>query len=357
MSLKFLNCKGWHPSNRENQRKIWIAEQKAIDKEQSEKDAAVEVKKQAEIYHYRQIASLKGDKEATTRLNKKTVDFMYAPPPGLAKAAATSEGRTLSSSAHDEGHPPKEDNAVVEFKRKFEKSHNLPSSTLERYVGRKPSEAITMEDQVQRFPMLKDAPVEGEYTSTVKVNFKPMGVVLRNVKCLRCGEWGHQSGDRECSLRDFNPHDAARQAREDPIAYINQVNATTKQDLVLKRAALPVQVTSSEAAKYDILPSPASDEEDEPKQEGEDAEQVFLASLSTKDKKLLLKKLKQQEVGSSSSSRLKKKRKKETKKRARHATGESDSGSSSREDRREARKSMKKEKKKTKKRHKKKSHQ
>lgn len=33
-----------------------------------------------------------------------------------------------------------------------------------------------------------------------------MGVQLRNVRCMRCGEWGHQSGDRECALKDFNPH-------------------------------------------------------------------------------------------------------------------------------------------------------
>jgi CBF1 interacting corepressor len=59
---------------------------------------------------------------------------------------------------------------------------------------------------IERFPFLKDAPVEGEYTNSVKVNFKPMGIRLRNVRCLRCGEWGHQSGDRECALKDFNPH-------------------------------------------------------------------------------------------------------------------------------------------------------
>ena len=33
-----------------------------------------------------------------------------------------------------------------------------------------------------------------------------MGLQIRNVRCLRCGEWGHLSGERECSLRDFNPH-------------------------------------------------------------------------------------------------------------------------------------------------------
>lgn len=63
-----------------------------------------------------------------------------------------------------------------------------------------------METTLERFPFLKDAPVEGACADSVKVNFKPVGKQLRNVRCLRCGQWGHQSGDRECELRDFNPH-------------------------------------------------------------------------------------------------------------------------------------------------------
>lgn len=42
------------------------------------------------------------------------------------------------------------------------------------------------------------------------MTFKPFNKLVRNTRCLRCGEWGHQTGDRECTLRDFNPHDAAR---------------------------------------------------------------------------------------------------------------------------------------------------
>lgn len=44
----------------------------------------------------------------------------------------------------------------------------------------------------------------------MKVTLKPFNQVVRNTRCLRCGEWGHQTGDRECTMRDFNPHDAAR---------------------------------------------------------------------------------------------------------------------------------------------------
>lgn len=80
--------------------------------------------------------------------------------------------------------------------------------------------------------------MEGAYADSVRVNFNPMGRQIRNVRCLRCGQWGHQSGDRECELRDSNPHDAARQVMEDPMTHVT----SAKQQLVLRRAALPLEM-------------------------------------------------------------------------------------------------------------------
>ena len=141
------------------------------------------------------------------------------------------------------------DDAVREFHRKFEKktSHGMEDArdsqrNLERYVGRRPDEPLTIKDQVERFPFLKNAPVEGDYASSVKVNFKPVGRQLRNVRCLRCGEWGHVSGDRECPLKDSNPNDAARQLREDPMTHMMQLHAERKQGLVLKKSAMPLEM-------------------------------------------------------------------------------------------------------------------
>lgn len=28
---------------------------------------------------------------------------------------------------------------------------------------------------------------------------KPFGVQIRMIKCIKCGKWGHQAGDRECT--------------------------------------------------------------------------------------------------------------------------------------------------------------
>lgn len=50
---------------------------------------------------------------------------------------------------------------------------------------------------------------------------KPFGVEIRNVKCLRCGTFGHQSGDRECPLKDaIMPNEESRLKRDDPLTAI-----------------------------------------------------------------------------------------------------------------------------------------
>ena len=47
---------------------------------------------------------------------------------------------------------------------------------------------------------------------------KPFAVEIRNVKCARCGNFGHQSGDRECPLKDsITAIEEERQKRDDPL--------------------------------------------------------------------------------------------------------------------------------------------
>lgn len=169
---------------------------------------------------------------------------------------------------------------MKEFRRKAE-SH-AEQRKLERYVGRRREEPLTIQDQVERFPMLKDAPVEGSYTQSLRVNFNPVGVRLRNVKCIRCGQWGHQSGDRECSMRDQNPNDATRQVWEDPVTEINKLKAT-KQELVFRRGALPLEMQETgKGEEFEILQS----DDDDVRQ----AEDAFLSSLSSKKKRKLARK-------------------------------------------------------------------
>lgn len=55
----------------------------------------------------------------------------------------------------------------------------------------------------------------------IHARVKPFGIEVRNVKCVRCGNYGHQSGDRECPLKDvIMPNEESRLRRDDPLSAI-----------------------------------------------------------------------------------------------------------------------------------------
>ncbi|KAL3758469.1 hypothetical protein ACHAWU_004312 [Discostella pseudostelligera] len=123
-------------------------------------------------------------------------------------------------------------------------------TNLEKAVGRgiTSGSGVTLAQQMERFPMLKGAPrvlpkssgggggedgKESSENDVVGLNFKPLGQVLRNVKCLKCGQWGHSMGDRECGVSGWNPFAAAP----------STAAATT-----MAASSLPPPVASSSAA-------------------------------------------------------------------------------------------------------------
>jgi CBF1 interacting corepressor len=84
---------------------------------------------------------------------------------------------------------------------------NEQLSALEKAVGRRDaSSGLTLEEQIARFPQLKNAPMaKGMSATNVNVNFKPLGTQLRNTRCFVCGVWGHAKGDRECAMSGWDP--------------------------------------------------------------------------------------------------------------------------------------------------------
>jgi CBF1 interacting corepressor len=81
------------------------------------------------------------------------------------------------------------------------------TTALEKAVGgRRPTAALTLDEQIQRFPVLANAPrAKGMTATDIGVSFKPLGSQIRNVKCLACGVWGHSRGDRECRVSGWDP--------------------------------------------------------------------------------------------------------------------------------------------------------
>jgi len=279
MSCQFLNQKSWHVNNKANQRKIWIAEQKHTDDIKRQKERQREFEEEQEYFKNKQKLGM-SEREVEKNKSQETINFMYAPPPGLIT----------------------------------DKTALLPSD----------KDKSDRDLETEKFPFLKNAPVQGIYTENMKITHKPFGIELRNVKCARCGNWGHTSGDRECPMKDFNPNDSQRQKLEDPLTHIQSREMQLhKEKLILKnggRSPIRGGMTENDPNQQ-MLPESES--------ESSDAEREFLATLTPKQKKKLLKKYKEQQKKKKKQDREKETGSSSKKHHKKHKHSSSDSSDSS----------------------------
>lgn len=136
--------------------------------------------------------------------------------------------------------------------------------------------------------------MNGRHAKDMQVRDKPFGVEVRNVRCMRCGAYGHQNTDRVCPKyglsREGDDEDAMAAAAaaasaiagaalqvEDPAQLMQQMQ--TQSGLMLSQRVLG-RVNDPLAANQQILL-------DTP----EDADAAFLASLSDKERQKLFRKL------------------------------------------------------------------
>uniref|UniRef100_A0A1J3IXK9 Putative zinc finger CCHC domain-containing protein n=1 Tax=Noccaea caerulescens TaxID=107243 RepID=A0A1J3IXK9_NOCCA len=214
-SHSFLNQKPWHPLSYPNQRRKWIAEQTHAQHDRRAEEVAREFAQEQEFFKQ---AALISKKEREKIEMMKAVSFMYIRPPGYdpesAKAAeyASEKHEGQSSSTQDPmaddnvGSKPSEAQAGSDLTGK-EKKKPRPKDVFGRTL---PTE--------EEFDVLKNAP---RLETGIAGRAKPFGVELRNVKCLRCGNFGHQSGDRDCPLKDaVMPNEELRLKRDDPLTAI-----------------------------------------------------------------------------------------------------------------------------------------
>ncbi|KAK9697014.1 hypothetical protein RND81_08G009400 [Saponaria officinalis] len=206
-SHNFLNQKPWHPLSYPNQRRKWIAEQTHAHRQRRTEEVSREYLQEQEFLRQTSLLSQK-EKEKVDLM--QAVSFMYVRPPGYnaesAKAAEIVEEKrklgeidpavAASSSAPLESAPVKE-----------EKRKSRPKDVFGRSL---PTE--------EEFAVLKNAP---KLETGVAGRAKPFAVEVRNVKCVRCATFGHQSGDRECPLKDaIMPNEESRLKRDDPLTTI-----------------------------------------------------------------------------------------------------------------------------------------
>jgi len=251
------------------------------------------------------------------------MDFMYKAPAGFSQLAAD------KPSSSEEKAPTVTSTAVVpgEFAGPDNRSGPAPGPSAE-----------------EKFPMLKNAPTEGQYAlgaeSKLAASHKPFGVQLRNVRCSKCNQWGHQARDRECPKfneagqgddwskhtadpmaqgekpelkgkvrRDEEPVPAAAPRRHAGLAdtCVGGGEGTDRPQILLKRSACsPVRGSlQADDPLHQLLESDPEDEESD----DSDIEAKFLAGLTTDQKRELLKRYQ----GSSKKKKDKKKDKKSKK--------------------------------------------
>lgn len=258
--LKFLSKKSFNPQNLSNQERVYVRQQESKLEEERLK------RRERQLTIERDAEELARARDGDSGGKKAALRFMYDAPPGLdddkrnndnahsnnadekkigsnrfsyEKMAGDDDaaaafrrilaGDTGDLDTDDVGNDQSEVNCGVDLTNKASSlilsgsnaevnSTDVKSelSQLEKAVGKRNSNAaLTYEEQIARFPQLKNAPVAikkkgpgGEAGTTSNFNFKPLGAQIRNVRCMVCKVWGHSKGDRECSMSGWNPFSA-----------------------------------------------------------------------------------------------------------------------------------------------------
>ena len=255
--LAFLTKKSFNPANWSNQRQVWEARQKHATEQRliSERESQLKREREEEemarmtggeeeggrkalgfMYEGSRIPGLHREKKDDDHdadendvLSKskgeadEKSDSLFRRQPGDDDAAAAFRAMLARGAVEDAKPSAEEDTdandaaagATVDESQEEKKEHVDHRTALEKAVGRRINSGdLTLTQQMERFPMLKNAPMvlqkpkDGEQQQSNDVaglNFKPLGQVLRNVKCMSCGKWGHSKGDRECEVSGWDP--------------------------------------------------------------------------------------------------------------------------------------------------------
>jgi CBF1 interacting corepressor len=256
-ALKFLNLKSFHPTNKANQRRLFIAQEKEKERLRREAEARKEIEMEQELYESRLLAlqalhsnELQQSKDSMMKrkaelnnaadTNSQTITGEHKRKRKRSrkkKENANTENSDVSNKANGSksieelikadidvqqlrfmyNAPPGLKAALdKELEEKRKQTEGQQKTEEEGYI---PKHMVP--DEV-KFPILKNAPVQGTYTENMKLKHKPFGITLRDVKCTRCGNYGHTNIDRECPLRDKLPVDEKKLAHQDPLFMMQQ---------------------------------------------------------------------------------------------------------------------------------------
>nr|CDS20357.1 Corepressor interacting with RBPJ 1 [Echinococcus granulosus] len=221
----YMCKKFFHPTNFENIKRKWMAEQKEEFDSKREQERLTQYRREQEILENRVLL---GDEKARLGLA-----WMYDQPAVMEPEKETDRNE-----------------AKFEWQRKY------------------------------------NAPRESYCKNSSDVTDQPFGIEVRNVRCMRCKQWGHLNTDRTCPLygQSFTQEPTAGTLRSLDRAKSN----LRKEGLAFKKSA---ESTGLNAIVYKAKRAVSSSHGLDPEAVEHELTVEFLRSLSEKQREKLLKKL------------------------------------------------------------------
>ncbi|KAK8807275.1 hypothetical protein WA158_004034 [Blastocystis sp. Blastoise] len=293
MNHHYLMLKKWHPTNKVNRMKLFVAEQEEQAKTKREKMARDELIKREEKYQFEKMIQNSNNTHEIDETKSK-LDFLYVNPSDSKNQQPVSKAPKIDEESQQfmskylkktTANPSSQDNSIhneINLPETDQSSHSETTLNIQEQNA-----IITQHDQTN---IHKIAPVAGNFQISDTANVKPFGSVYKPVKCLKCGQMGHISSDKKCPLYGVQLNDAEEKEREDPLhkdrrEKILQIagNMYMKKDTAYGNVKNPRLLTLVESS------------DDEKELEEEEEEMKLINSLTDAEKRLLLEKLQREE--------------------------------------------------------------
>nr|XP_014275833.1 corepressor interacting with RBPJ 1-like isoform X2 [Halyomorpha halys] len=228
----YMCKKFFHPASRDNLKRVWMAQQKDDAYKKKQEELRIQYEKEQDLYNNKAMLS----KESKDKLS---VNFMYEPPPGAKKEREKEENEP-------------------EYKFEWQRKYN--------------------------------APREDYCKGNAEIQDQPFGILVRNVRCIKCRKWGHINTDKECPLYNQSVSNEIGTSVEPGGDAVSLLRGMREDGLRMRKTALEAQ-QHVEIPRYKGMVN-KGDEQDVV----DENELDFLKGLSTKEKLKLLKKLEKLEA-------------------------------------------------------------